>query len=276
MTQTSITFSVPGEPWSKARARIVNGHAYTPERTKIAETGVMAAFLQQRRTWRPDDCTAFEVRADFYAGTRQRRDIDNMLKLVLDGLNGVAWSDDVLVVAVAARKHFVPKAEARTVVTITQVPADLSHCQPCAQCGKLFKAYESTKDRVRFCSPPCRVEAQRIKRGASHDAICKHCGITFYSRRVLRKPVYCSTACNKLDRTITLPCAQCGTPFERPLSWATNGRPYCNIECRIAWHREHKAIAARGTCTTCGKHTSKKCYRRCLACKIEGNWEVQT
>jgi Holliday junction resolvase RusA-like endonuclease len=54
----------------------------------------------------------------FFQGTRARKDIDNMVKLVLDSLNGVAWTDDVQVSVVLARRVYTVKERARTVVRI--------------------------------------------------------------------------------------------------------------------------------------------------------------
>lgn len=121
--QMQISFVVSGEPVSKARARVANGHAFTPERTKIAENAVLVEFLKARRNWRPEPDEVFDVDCYFHCGTHQRRDIDNMAKLVLDALNGHAWSDDHLVVGLSARKLQVPRAEARTSVYITRLPS---------------------------------------------------------------------------------------------------------------------------------------------------------
>jgi Holliday junction resolvase RusA-like endonuclease len=61
---------------------------------------------------------AVGVELAFYQGTRARKDIDNMVKLVLDALNSVAWTDDVQVSVVLARRVYTVKERARTVVRI--------------------------------------------------------------------------------------------------------------------------------------------------------------
>jgi Holliday junction resolvase RusA-like endonuclease len=58
------------------------------------------------------------VELAFYQGTRARTDIDNMGKLVLDALNGVAWTDDVQVSVLLARRVYVTKDRARSVIRI--------------------------------------------------------------------------------------------------------------------------------------------------------------
>ena len=119
------TFTVQGEPRSKARPRFStrNGRvvAYTPRDTKTAEDRYRVAYLQAARAIETDPFAAFTVEATFYCGTKQRRDVDNMLKAVLDGLNKTAWPDDAQVVEVVGRKTYVPKSEARSEVTVRKV-----------------------------------------------------------------------------------------------------------------------------------------------------------
>jgi Holliday junction resolvase RusA-like endonuclease len=47
-----------------------------------------------------------EVTVEKYSdgGSRLRGDVDNYLKTVMDGLNGIAWEDDKQVYAVEAEK----------------------------------------------------------------------------------------------------------------------------------------------------------------------------
>tara|TARA_R110000823_G_scaffold106146_3_gene224651 strand:+ start:276 stop:563 length:288 start_codon:yes stop_codon:yes gene_type:complete len=61
------------------------------------------------------------VSIDFFNGNRRRRDIDNMVKLILDALNGVAFVDDVQVVGLEAHKFQTVKERARTEVVLTEV-----------------------------------------------------------------------------------------------------------------------------------------------------------
>ena len=112
----AVLFTVEGEPMSKSRARVTRtGHAYTPKATVDAERRV-------RETFGATACEAFSVPVGvelaFYQGTRARKDIDNMTKLVLDALNGVAWADDVQVSMLLARRVYTVKDEARTIVRI--------------------------------------------------------------------------------------------------------------------------------------------------------------
>lgn len=112
----AVLFTVEGEPMSKARARVTRqGHSYTPK-------GTVDAMRRVRDVFEASACEAFSVPVGlelaFYQGTRARKDIDNMVKLVMDALNGVAWADDVQVSVLLARRVYVTKDEARTVVRI--------------------------------------------------------------------------------------------------------------------------------------------------------------
>lgn len=109
-------FTVPGEPIVKGRPRFTKGgHAYTPKATKDAEARVGEAY----------DGELFlgnvGVELHFFQGSRARKDIDNMVKLVLDGLNGIAWPDDVHVSVCLARRVYTVKDKARTVVRVFNV-----------------------------------------------------------------------------------------------------------------------------------------------------------
>ena len=112
----AVLFTVEGEPQSKARARVTRtGHTYTPKTTVDAERRVRECF---EATVCEPFSNAVGVELAFFQGTRARRDIDNMVKLVLDALNGVAWTDDVQVNVVLARRVYTVKDRARSVIRI--------------------------------------------------------------------------------------------------------------------------------------------------------------
>lgn len=112
----AVLFTVDGEPMVKARPRVTRtGHTYTPKTTVDAERRVRDVF---EATGCDGFSNAVGVELAFYQGTRARKDIDNMVKLVLDALNSVAWTDDVQVSVVLARRVYTVKERARTVVRI--------------------------------------------------------------------------------------------------------------------------------------------------------------
>ena len=96
------TYFVPGTPRPKARPRVVNGHAYTPERTREWEqlVGMMYRGPLYEGT--------VSMTLDFQMPNRRRVDLDNLIKAIADGLNGKAYHDDGQIVALTARKTVDP------------------------------------------------------------------------------------------------------------------------------------------------------------------------
>jgi Holliday junction resolvase RusA-like endonuclease len=116
-------FVVAGEPRSKERPRLnrKTGGVYTPVATVKAEREVAAAYREVAAAYGHALPLAGDVTVDmvFYTHSKTRRDLDNMVKLVLDGLNGVAYEDDFQVWAITARRIQVEtKEQARTRVII--------------------------------------------------------------------------------------------------------------------------------------------------------------
>ena len=117
------TFVVPGRPVPKARPRVTRYGTYTPPATRDYEESV-------RRAWRAAGAVAFPadtpvritVAAHFalpgrpsrrlvasMSGkphTRHRGDLDNIVKSVMDALNGCAYPDDCAVSFIAASKSW--------------------------------------------------------------------------------------------------------------------------------------------------------------------------
>jgi Holliday junction resolvase RusA-like endonuclease len=141
---STITFTVPGAPVGKGRPRVgkVGGFArlYTPEKTVNYESRVALAGHQAMAGREPvtgpvalrlDVCLPIPAS---WSGKKQERavrdeirpatkpDLDNILKAICDGLNGVAWKDDVQVVEATVSKNY--SRSPRVVVLITPVEAE--------------------------------------------------------------------------------------------------------------------------------------------------------
>ena len=122
-----IYFFVPGEPRGKGRPRFsrVSGVAYTDSETKAYERKIAAYYHKAAQGFRFPE-TAF-LTVDIHAylpipkGTSKSKtaamaegkippsrkpDIDNIIKAVLDGLNGVAYKDDARVIQVSGKKRY--------------------------------------------------------------------------------------------------------------------------------------------------------------------------
>lgn len=261
-----ITLTVPGEPKSKARPRYTTRAgkvvAYTPKDTRTAEARYRTAYLEQTKRINTDKLGAYAVHADFYNGNYQRRDVDNMLKAVLDGLNRVAWDDDAQVVEVIGRKHFVPKDQARAEVRIYH-RGTLRHTNiKCQHCGKEFQTYPSTKGVQRYCSQECHL----AKRKKDRTRECAQCGQQFEAHGEAK---YCSRECASEGRRVVTPCTRCGIDTSIQKCHA-HRNVYCSDDCRRAAAAEKKRNGPRrsqGTCTICGGGVSRKEYKRCADCK---------
>lgn len=268
-----VTFTIPGEPVSKARARFTGYggkvRAYTPTKTLDGEKSVAAAFRAAGGRFESDREVTFEVAATFHNGTRQRRDVDNMLKLILDGLNGVAWVDDTQVMNIAGRKCFVERADARTEVALRPIGRMDRITKACEWCEVEFTTYPSLKGQ-RFCSRECRTESRRVARART----CERCGVEFLAHGPSRATRFCSRGCADREGRIDIPCGVCGTSFIQFQSWANQGRIYCSTECSAenarARSRERRSKKFPGTCAICGSGTTRKEYVRCNPCKLAG------
>lgn len=119
-------FEIPGEPRGKGRPRFSrrSGAAYTDKKTAAYENLVAVAYRAKYPDALPIETavvltataymsipksTSKKRRAAMLAGEirpTKKPDIDNVLKAVLDGLNGLAFRDDSQVVTIAIRKKY--------------------------------------------------------------------------------------------------------------------------------------------------------------------------
>lgn len=121
-----IKFVVEGKPQAKQRPRATRIHGYnriyTPRKTANYEKSVAIAYKKAGGK-RFEQC-AIEIMIDAYfaspskvskkkrealIGTyymKHKGDLDNICKSILDGLNNVAYSDDVQVVKLEAVKRY--------------------------------------------------------------------------------------------------------------------------------------------------------------------------
>ena len=131
----AISFVVPGRPVPKGRPRVTRHGTYTPKSTQEYEKAVRTAWQNQSGKDFPADTPLavfvyahFEIPMSFSKKrrralegtphTQQRGDLDNVVKSVLDALNGAAFPDDAAVCAVFAFKDF--RAEPSTQVIIME------------------------------------------------------------------------------------------------------------------------------------------------------------
>ena len=140
-----IQITIPGAPKVKGRPRFarIGGfiRAYTPKETHEAEAFIAKCYKEQAPKKRPE-YDWLEIECIFHipipennsqkkkqdmegAPCVKRPDIDNYLKLILDGLNGVAWEDDNAIASIKAEKKY--SAYQRTDVNIYYYKKDLTN-----------------------------------------------------------------------------------------------------------------------------------------------------
>lgn len=262
-------FTIDGEPVSKSRARFTKRgsktFAYTPEKTHQAELMVAAKFRQAAIGFGTDSTSSFGLACKFFNATRQRRDVDNMIKLICDGLNGVAYKDDAQVQEVSGSKHYVPDRDhARTEVLIYTTGPIERNTEPCQQCGTDMDIYRSTQGVRRFCSQECHLEWRRIQR----STVCKTCGVTIDALHSDRA-VYCSQECRRAAHNQEFICSECGSTFSGWSSMAQTRKTFwCSDSCRAAGRvkRELECIhghawAEFGKTKANGKRYCRECAR---------------
>lgn len=128
---SSVTFQVPGKPQGKARARTVyNKHlkhsiSYTPDKDMLYENLIKTMYMQSASGVRFEKGTPVMLRivARFEpprSASKKRQqqmlngefpplkkpDIDNIVKVVADALNGVAYHDDTQIIFTVAKKAY--------------------------------------------------------------------------------------------------------------------------------------------------------------------------
>lgn len=118
-----VTFTVYADPVPKQRPRFTRGgRTYTPAQTKKFENLVKFSYIEQCSK-KFDGPVAMVI--DFYFSIpkstpkykrgkmlsgeiphTKKKDIDNLCKSVMDGLNGVAYNDDGQVCVLCATKNY--------------------------------------------------------------------------------------------------------------------------------------------------------------------------
>lgn len=121
-----IRFSIPGQPKGKDRPRVrKDGWTYTPKETVQYENLVRMNYKQRLGDFKFEDSDMLDMRIKAYfqipkSKTKRLKmlmegnilrpivkpDSDNIIKIIADSLNRVAYKDDTQVVDVQCRKFY--------------------------------------------------------------------------------------------------------------------------------------------------------------------------
>lgn len=103
-----INIVIPIEPKPAPRPRMDknSGKVYMPEWYKIYKSAIQFYVRQQAPAYLSNDALFIEMSFQKPCEVTSQRygDIDNLVKGVLDALNGLMWKDDRQVVGIYARK----------------------------------------------------------------------------------------------------------------------------------------------------------------------------
>lgn len=137
-----VFITVHAEPVGKGRPRITKNGNYTPDRTRAYEELVRLEYRKQARlrggVWFADRAVAVRITAYYKtpkSASRTRReamtlldvlpvrrpDVDNVSKLILDALNGVAWVDDAQVAVLHVAKVYSVDPRVEIMITDEEV-----------------------------------------------------------------------------------------------------------------------------------------------------------
>ena len=140
-----IQFTVYGEPQGKGRPRFVArynpatkksfGQAHTPEKTIVYENLIRTEYSLQTKNFRYPDDAMLDMRIMAYYGVpksvskkkkalmlegkirpTKKPDMDNVMKVVADSLNQVAYKDDTQIVDAQCRKFYSVKPRIEVII----------------------------------------------------------------------------------------------------------------------------------------------------------------
>lgn len=118
-------FVVPGEPRGKGRPRFSRNGTYTDSETSAYEKKIVVFFRKELGSYKAPDTAFLRIQVIAYMGIpksatvsqkqamaagrllpSRKPDVDNICKIVLDALNGVAYRDDARVHEIRCCKFY--------------------------------------------------------------------------------------------------------------------------------------------------------------------------
>ena len=158
-----------GQPVGKQRHRLGKGNLYTPEKTRHYEREVRAVYLSDGRHHYGNAPLKMHILA-FYkipaSSSKTARtamlcgeirpvlkpDVDNVAKIIMDALNGVAYDDDKQVVCLTVEKRYGLEGVVHVMITDEGVTTreEAPTTAGCRECGMLLP-YDHEYNRCPNC-----------------------------------------------------------------------------------------------------------------------------
>lgn len=118
-----IRVVIPSNPVAKGRPRLGKGHVFTPQKTRDYESLVKSyAYMAMENEKMFLKETPLKATIICYVERKNKRpypvtrpDLDNYIKAVLDGFNGIVFEDDSSVICIEAYKLYgeTPRVEVK-------------------------------------------------------------------------------------------------------------------------------------------------------------------
>ena len=187
-----ISFSVLGEPGSKGRPRFsrVGNYTktYTPQKTESYENLVKLEYRVQCKDYKFPDDAQLDVRILAYFGIPKSKsnkmkrlmedktlrplkkpDADNIIKVILDSLNGLAYKDDTQVVDLQIRRFY--GVDPKVVVTIQEAKPLSKETKEIIR-RKRLEHFEELMDYIRRTETSVNVEElfDRVKKEIENES----------------------------------------------------------------------------------------------------------
>ena len=260
-----VHFTIPGDPATKRRHRMTvtpqgKVRSYSDPAMVQAQRRVSLHYRSARGPGLPGT-RGFGVEMHFHVASKQRRDVDNYVKLILDGLTGLAWVDDCQVTEISAKVHHGDSNPRSEVYVYPTDDYPDPNGKVCTQCGVTFRLFDSWSSK-KYCSQECSTAARLARTAKS----CEECGATFHPRASAAGR-YCSVECKSKANSVTAPCDGCGVEVHRPKSWVKK-QFFCSPDCRNA----SKTHCPQGhEYTTENTYVCPKGRRNCRTCRTEAS-----
>lgn len=244
--QSDIIFELEfiGEPIAHERPRLGKAsRPYTPQKTRNYKEALAWTIKSKAKDPKNRKDILYGIQAIFYRSNRQRIDIDNLFKTVMDSLTLAGfWTDDAQVREISSRLLKGQK-QAKTRFIIYKIANEWlkETVSECLYCGGIISAQKTYPSSIRkFCSKECASKSKRI------TIICKWCKKSFEIPR------------------------SCAIETSAGYKYA---RQFCSRECSINYHQQLKRIGGKESdkwkCQICGGRVSRKEYIMCRACSMK-------